>query len=114
MKIGVLALQEAFIEHISFMQHLAVDAAPIRLPSQLVGLDGLIIPVGESIIILNLIQSFNFILPLRRLAKAGPPILGTCAGMICLANVVANRGMKAPAVMDIEVKRNAFGRQADR
>ena len=113
MKIGVLALQGAFIEHISVMQQLGVEAAPIRLPNQLGGLDGLIIPGGESTAILKLMESFSLIEPLRELAKLGLPILGTCAGMICLAKKVSDHDMETLAVMDIVVKRNAFGRQID-
>jgi 5'-phosphate synthase pdxT subunit len=116
MKIGVLALQGAFIEHISFLQQLGVEAAPVRLPSELGSLDGLIIPGGESTTILNLMQSFNLIQPLKELSQAGLPILGTCAGMVCLAKKVSNSvnsNMETLAVMDMEVRRNAFGRQID-
>ena len=84
MKIGVLALQGAFIEHIKVMQQLGVEAMAVRLPDELQGLDGLVIPGGESTTILALMQSFNFMQPLRELAQAGLPLLGTCAGMICL------------------------------
>jgi 5'-phosphate synthase pdxT subunit len=113
MKIGVLALQGAFIEHISIMQQLGVEALAVRLPHQLGGLDGLVIPGGESTAILNLMESFGLIQPLRELARAGLPILGTCAGMICLAKRVHESGMETLAVLDIAVKRNAFGRQVD-
>lgn len=113
MKIGVLALQGAFVEHISVMQQLGVEASPVRLPNQLNSLDGLIIPGGESTVIVNLMQSFSLIQPIRELAKVGLPILGTCAGMICLAKEVSDHDMETLAVMDIVVKRNAFGRQID-
>jgi 5'-phosphate synthase pdxT subunit len=114
MKVGVLALQGAFIEHIDILQQLGAEALPIRLPHELIGLDGLIIPGGESTSILNLMQSFNLIQPLRELAQAGFPILGTCAGMICLAKKVYNdTDTETLALMDMEVRRNAFGRQVD-
>jgi len=113
MKIGVLALQGAFIEHITVMQQLGVEALPVRLPNQLDGLSGLIIPGGESTTILELMQSFSLMQPLRELVQAGLPILGTCAGMICLAKKVSNHDRETLAVMDIAVKRNAFGRQID-
>jgi len=113
MKIGVLALQGAFIEHITILQRLGAEASPICLPNKLNNLDGLIIPGGESTTILKLMQSFSFIQPLRALAKAGLPILGTCAGMICLANKVSTHDMETLGVMDIVVRRNAFGRQID-
>ena len=116
MKIGVLALQGAFIEHINVMQQLGVEASPVRLPGELNGLDGLIIPGGESTSILNLMHSFNLVQPLRGLAQAGLPILGTCAGIVCLAQRVSdlgNSGMETLSLMDMEVRRNAFGRQVD-
>ena len=114
MKIGVLALQGAFIEHIGILQKLGVEALAIRLPHQLDGLDGLIIPGGESTTILRLMQSFDLFQPLKELAQTGFPIWGTCAGMICLAKRTAsNHDMKTLEAMDILVRRNAFGRQVD-
>ena len=115
MKIGVLALQGAFIEHIHIMQQLGVEASPVRLSGELDGLDGLIIPGGESTTMLNLMHSFDFAQPLRELAQAGLPVLGTCAGMICLARKVSNSdsSMETLSLMDMEVRRNAFGRQVD-
>ena len=115
MKIGGLALQGAFIEHINILQQLGVEALPVRLPNELGSLDGLIIPGGESTSILNLMRSFNLIQPLREFAQAGSPIWGTCAGMICLAKKVSNptNSIETLAVMDMEVRRNAFGRQVD-
>jgi len=112
-KIGVLALQGAFIEHIGILQQLGAEALPVRLPDELDSLDGLIIPGGESTSIMNLMQSFKLTQPLRELAQAGFPILGTCAGMICLAKEVTDDEMETLAVMDIAVKRNVFGRQVD-
>jgi len=114
MKIGVLALQGAFIEHIGILQQLGVEAPAVRLPHELAGLDGLIIPGGESTTILRLMQSFDLFQPLKGLAQAGFPIWGTCAGMICLAKKMANnRDVEPLGVMDIIVRRNAFGRQVD-
>jgi 5'-phosphate synthase pdxT subunit len=113
MKIGVLALQGAFVEHVAMLQELGVQASLVRLPDELECLDGLIIPGGESTSMLNLIRSFYLIQPLRELAQAGLPIWGTCAGMICLAKTISNHSMETLAVMDIAVRRNAFGRQID-
>jgi len=113
MKIGVLALQGAFVEHISVVQRLGAEASPVRLPDELDELDGLIIPGGESTAILKLMQSFSLIQPLRELAKGGFPIWGTCAGMVCLAKEISHGDMETLAAMDIVVKRNAFGRQVD-
>ena len=116
MKIGVLALQGAFIEHVNVLRQLQVEAFPVRLPHELDNLDAIIIPGGESTSILNLMQNFDFVQPLKELAQAGLPVLGTCAGMICLARKVSDSispGLESLAVMDIEVRRNAFGRQVD-
>ncbi len=115
-KIGVLALQGAFIEHIDILRKLGVEALPVRLPGELKGLGGLIIPGGESTTMLNLMNSFKLIQPLREMAQAGLPIWGTCAGMICLAKRISDSGnciKETLSLMDIEVKRNAFGRQVD-
>ena len=113
MRIGILALQGAFAEHIDILRKLAVVASPIRLPGELSNLDGLIIPGGESTSILKLMQDFNFAQPLTEMAQTGFPIWGICAGMICLAKNIYNSNFRPLAVMDIVVKRNAFGRQID-
>ena len=113
MRIGVLALQGAFIEHISILRRLGAEALPVRLPCELNSLDGLIIPGGESTTILKLMQSFDFFPPLRELAHDSFPIWGICAGVICLARDISNSDIKTLAVMDVKVKRNAFGRQID-
>lgn len=109
MKVGVLALQGAFIEHIHILQRLGVDTKEVRLPEQLADLDGLIIPGGESTTIGKLAEMYGLIDPLRQFAGQ-KPVWGTCAGMILMAKEI---GMDQPllAVMDIVVERNAFGRQ---
>ncbi len=113
MRIGVLALQGAFVEHIDILRRLKVEALLVRLPQELEGLDGLIIPGGESTTISRLMQDFGLMQPLRRLARAGFPLMGTCAGMILLAKEVSNLDIETLGLMDIRVRRNAFGRQAD-
>jgi pyridoxal 5'-phosphate synthase pdxT subunit len=116
MKIGVLALQGAFIEHIAVIQKLRAEAREIRLPQELKELDGLIIPGGESTTILKMMHFYELFQPLKGMIKAGFPVMGTCAGMICLAKRVFNSQesfLEPLEVMDIEVKRNAFGRQVD-
>ena len=85
MKIGVLALQGSFQEHVWALKRLEVDHVPVRLPDQLVELDGLIIPGGESTAIGKLMERYGFIDRIRDLARIGFPIYGTCAGMILLA-----------------------------
>jgi len=111
MKIGVLALQGAFIEHIHILQQLGADTTEVRLPADLKDMDGLIIPGGESTSILKIMGDFGLMQPIKLRAQGGLPVWGTCAGMICLANHVNSNGMCTLAVMDISVRRNAFGRQ---
>jgi 5'-phosphate synthase pdxT subunit len=114
MKIGVLALQGAFAEHIAILKKLNVDALPVRLPHQLEGLDGLIIPGGESTTITKLMVHYKLKNKIIELAQNNFPIFGTCAGMIVLAGELASSGgVKPTGVMDIKVNRNAFGRQVD-
>jgi len=113
MKIGVLASQGAFAEHIAILHQLKVEALPIRLPRELNGLNGLIIPGGESSSISKLMLDYNLMNEIRNLAKNGLPILGTCAGMILLANKVSDLNIEPLGAMDITVRRNAFGRQID-
>ena len=113
MKIGVLALQGAFAEHISVLRRLEVETVPVRLPRQLVGLDGLIIPGGESTTIANLMLSYNIRSEISQMADNDLPILGTCAGMVLLARKVSDDGIEPVAAMGITVRRNAFGRQRE-
>lgn len=113
MRIGVLALQGAFIEHLHILQHLGVEALPVRLPEELDGLDGLIIPGGESTTISRLMLDFQLMQPVRDSARKGLPVLGTCAGMILLAKEVPKFALETLGLMDMTVKRNAFGRQVD-
>jgi 5'-phosphate synthase pdxT subunit len=112
-KIGVLALQGAVAEHIQMLSALGAEAVPVRLPSELDSLDALIIPGGESTTISKLLTDYGLMGPIRRLAKKGLPIFGTCAGLVLLAKKVSNLRMESISVMDIEVQRNAFGRQVD-
>jgi 5'-phosphate synthase pdxT subunit len=112
-KIGVLALQGAVAEHIGMLSALDAEAVPVRLPSELDGLDALVIPGGESTTISKLLSDYSLIEPIRQLARQGFPILGTCAGLVLLARKVPSLQMEPIGAMDIEVKRNAFGRQVD-
>jgi 5'-phosphate synthase pdxT subunit len=113
MKVGVLALQGAFIEHMKVLTDLNVEAVAVRLPSDLDGVQALIIPGGESTTISRLLTDYNLMEPLRYLIKQGLPVLGTCAGMILLAKKVAMAEVESLGVMSIEVMRNAYGRQVD-
>ena len=109
--IGVLALQGAFIEHVHMIERLGARAREIRLPSDLDGLDGLIIPGGESTTIGKLLVHYELLEPLRALVNSGFPIYGTCAGTILLAKDIGGLDQPLLATMDLVVKRNAFGRQ---
>jgi 5'-phosphate synthase pdxT subunit len=113
MRIGVLALQGAFIEHIAILRHLGVEALPVRLPAELNSLDGLIIPGGESTSIGKLMRDYNLVSAVENLGKKGLPIFGTCAGMILLASRTSDSDTKPLGLIDITVRRNAFGRQQE-
>ncbi len=115
-RIGVMALQGAFIEHMHVLQRLGVRATEVRQRTELEGLEGLIIPGGESTTILKLMHLYDIYQPLKGMIEAGFPVMGVCAGMICLAQKVTNTqesSLEPLRVMDIEVRRNAFGRQVD-
>ena len=111
--IGVLAVQGDFIEHQHALESVGVDAPEVRLPHQIDGLDGLIIPGGESTTIVQLIDIYGFRSVLEKAASGGLPIWGTCAGMIVMAKSLSDRRPDPLKLMDIEVSRNAFGRQVD-
>jgi 5'-phosphate synthase pdxT subunit len=113
MRIGVLAVQGAFAEHIAALRKLKVEALPVRLPAELVGLDGLVIPGGESTSISRLILDYDLASEIRNLAERGLAIMGTCAGMILLAKELSDSKVKPLGLMDIAVRRNAFGRQRE-
>ena len=113
MRVGVLSLQGTFIEHIDLLKRLGAEGPAIRLPHELDTLDGLIIPGGESTTMLRLMKSFGLIEPIRRMARQGLPMWGTCAGTILLARRVSNYEMETLGLMDLKVRRNAFGSQID-
>ncbi len=119
LKIGVLALQGAFLEHTNMLRKLGARPVEVRLPEHLPGLDGLIIPGGESTTIGKLAIKFGLMAPLRDFIEAGHTVWGTCAGLIFLAKDIGETGSGGHVVpphlpmMDITVDRNAFGRQVD-
>jgi 5'-phosphate synthase pdxT subunit len=113
MKIGVLASQGAFSEHITTLEKLETEAVPVRLPRELKGLDGLIIPGGESTTISRLMIAYDLMEKIGGLAAEGMPLFGTCAGMILMAKHVSGNSVPTLGLMDITVSRNAFGRQVD-
>src|SRR5688572_20321211 len=112
MKIGVLALQGAFREHLDTLADIGVEGVPIRLPRDLDGVAGLILPGGESTTMRRLIDRWGLRGPILDLAASGAPILGTCAGLIVIARDIADEEPILP-LMDVTVRRNAFGRQLD-
>ncbi len=113
MNIGVLAVQGDFAEHIAILRRLGFDSHEVRLPGQLEGLDGLIIPGGESTTLSRLVSIYNLREPIQHMASQGRAIWGTCAGMIMLANEITEQDPVPLGLMDIGVRRNAFGRQVD-
>ena len=109
--VGVLALQGDFREHIEMLNMLGVVSCEVRLPSALCDLDALIIPGGESTTIARLVLQYGFLEPLRDFCASGRPVWGTCAGAILLARDVDELDRPGIQAMDIQIQRNAFGRQ---
>jgi 5'-phosphate synthase pdxT subunit len=114
-KIGVLAVQGAFIEHGHILARIGAEPVEVRLPEHLKDLDGLIIPGGESTTISQVAERWGLLEPLRAFGRSGRPVWGTCAGMILMAKEVTDNklGQRTLELMDIAVRRNAFGRQVD-
>ena len=113
MQIGVLSVQGAFVEHATMLAALGVEPVPVRLPAHLEGLAGLILPGGESTTMRKLIDRWELRQPIMQLAQRGTPILGTCAGMILLASHISDGDAAVLPLLDVDVRRNAFGRQLD-
>ena len=114
-KVGVLALQGDFREHLKVLGELGADAIPVRRESELAAIDGLVIPGGESSVMDKLSRTFGLAEPLKARIADGMPVYGTCAGLIMLADTVldAIRGQQSLGGFDIAVRRNAFGNQLD-
>jgi 5'-phosphate synthase pdxT subunit len=112
-RIGVLAVQGAFAEHIALLRDIGVEAVPVRLPQDLEGLSGLILPGGESTAMRKLIDNWGLRQPILDFAQGGAPVFGTCAGMILLSSDITDGDEPVFPLLDIGVKRNAFGRQLD-
>jgi 5'-phosphate synthase pdxT subunit len=113
MKIGVLALQGDFAEHIRMLETIGVEPVEVRLPAHLEGLSGLCLPGGESTTMRKLIDRWELRAPLLEFAATGAPLFGTCAGMIILAREIADGDEPVLPLLDVTVRRNAFGRQLD-
>ena len=113
MKIGVLALQGAFQEHLQTLGAIGVEGVVVRLPADLDDVAGLILPGGESTTMRKLIDRWGLRQPMLDLAASGAPIFGTCAGMIVLAREIVGGEEPILPLLDVAVRRNAFGRQLD-
>ncbi|MDF2507062.1 MAG: pyridoxal 5-phosphate synthase glutaminase subunit PdxT [Microbacterium sp.] len=114
-RVGVLALQGDVREHAALLAHLGADVMLVRRPEELSSVDGLVIPGGESSVIDKLSRIFGMQEPIRTAIRAGLPVYGTCAGLILLADTVLDGidGQESFGGMDIDVRRNAFGRQTE-
>lgn len=113
MKIGVLAVQGAFAEHLATLGTIGVEGVEVRLPADLEGVGGLILPGGESTAQRRLIDRWGLREPILNLARGGAPIFGTCAGMILLSREIVDGDEPVFPLLDVAVRRNAFGRQLD-
>ena len=113
MKVGVLAIQGDFAEHIAVLRRLQADTVEVRLPRDLDGMSALIMPGGESTTFSYLMDLYDLKEPIKKMASAGVPIWGTCAGMIMMARELDGEKPVPMGLMDIRVVRNAFGRQVD-
>lgn len=111
MKIGILALQGAVREHRNILQQLGVETVDVLKPSDLEGLDGLVLPGGESTTVGKLLLRYKLLEPIIELARKGLPIFGTCTGLILLAKHINGSDQLRLGLMDMHVERNAFGRQ---
>jgi pyridoxal 5'-phosphate synthase pdxT subunit len=112
-RIGVLAVQGAVREHVAAIRDIGAEPVEVRLPRDLVNLDALIMPGGESTTMRRLIDAYGLREPIGALARAGAPLLGTCAGMILLADRLADGEAPYFGLLDLEVRRNGYGRQLD-
>ena len=113
MKIGVLAVQGAFREHMATLAAIGVEGVEVRLPEDLVDVAGLILPGGESTTMRRLIRRWGLAEPILDLARSGAPVFGTCAGMIILSKAISGGEEPVLPLLDVVVGRNAFGRQLD-
>ena len=112
-RVGVLAVQGAVREHLAAIREVGAEPVEVRLPRDLVGLDALILPGGESTTMRKLIDEYGLREPILSLARAGAPMLGTCAGMILLADRITDGDEPFFGLIDIEVRRNGYGRQLE-
>jgi len=112
-RVGILAVQGAVREHVEALREVGADPVLVRLPADFADLDALILPGGESTAMRRMIDQYDLREPIRAMARAGAPMLGTCAGMILLADRLADGEDPVLQLLDVEVQRNAYGRQLD-
>lgn len=112
-RIGVLALQGDFALHARALEKCGVEAVEVRKPGELDGVDGLVMPGGESTTLLKLMDAWDFVPALEKFHDAGKPIFGTCAGLILLAREVESPTQFSLGFIDVTVERNAYGRQRE-
>jgi pyridoxal 5'-phosphate synthase pdxT subunit len=112
-RVGILAVQGDVAEHAAALREVDVDPVEVRLPRDLTGIEALILPGGESTTMRRLIDAYGLAAPILNLAASGAPMWGTCAGMILLARRIADGDTPVLPLLDIEVRRNAYGRQLD-
>jgi 5'-phosphate synthase pdxT subunit len=111
--IGVMAVQGDFREHLDTLAAIGAQGREVRLPADLDGVSGLILPGGESTAMRKLYERWSLAAPIKALAASGAPILGTCAGAILLATTITGGDTPVLSLIDMEVQRNAFGRQLE-
>ncbi|MDA3947741.1 MAG: pyridoxal 5'-phosphate synthase glutaminase subunit PdxT [Spirochaeta sp.] len=111
--IGVLAFQGDFHRHLTVFEELGLAVRPVRRPEELAGLDGLVLPGGESTTIGKLIERFGLLAAIRDAAAAGLSVMGTCAGAILLSRGIVGSDQPRLGLLDTEIERNAYGRQVD-
>ena len=113
--IGVLALQGDYREHLAVFERIGISAQPVKTANDLDAVDGLVVPGGESTVISKLSQTFNLFDPIAKLIRSGFPVFGTCAGLIMLADNLLDSAsnQKSFGGLDVTVRRNAFGHQAE-
>ena len=112
-RIGVLAVQGAVRAHLDAIRDVGAEPVEVRLPRDLVDLDALVLPGGESTTMRKMIDAYGLREPIAALARGGAPMLGTCAGMILLAERITDGDAPVFSILDIDVQRNGYGRQLD-
>ena len=110
-RVGVLALQGDVVEHLHALRRVGVEAVEVKTERELARIDALIVPGGESTTVIRLLERFGLVQPIKDRVAAGMPFWGTCMGMIVAASHVADLEQDTLALLDITVRRNAFGRQ---